>query len=268
MKPIHALGLIATRLISLLLSTLLLAGLLFASLLLGPRAHAAGAPSPEEILASADRVRGGGIPGVRWDLKITAVDPDSGENVRKLEVRASGDNSVAETTYPPRASGGRLLQRGRNMWYGRPDLQKPVSISSRQKMMGPAANGDIASTNYRNDYDATLLREDEFGGERVHVLELVARSRFVTYDRIIYWVSQERLVPVKAEFYTVSGKLFKTAVFETANTLEFGGARHPFVSRMTIRDEIVPDNVSVLEYSGIRAQEFPMGTFSTASLTR
>lgn len=241
---------------------------LAATLLAGGLAHGAGAPSAEDILAAADRVRGGGIPGVRWDLKITAVDPDSGENVRKLEVRAAGDNSVAETTYPARAAGGRLLQRGRNMWYGRPDLQKPVSISSRQKMMGPAANGDIASTNYRNDYDATLLREDEVDGERVYVLDLVGRSRYVTYDRIIYWVSQERLVPVKAEFYTVSGRLFKTAVFETANSLDHAGRQHPFVSRMTIRDAIVPDSVSVLEYSGIRAEEFPMGTFNTASLTR
>jgi len=239
-----------------------------AALLLSAMAHATEAPTPEEILAATDRVRGGGMPGVQWNLTITANDPDSGTNVRRLQVRAAGDNSVAETTFPARAAGGRLLQLGRNMWYGRPDLQKAVSISSRQKMMGPAANGDIASTNYLKDYDARLLREDTFEGEPAYVLELVGRSRFVTYDRIIYWVSRARLVPVKAEFYTVSGKLFKTAVFETDNRLAYDGQDLPFVSRMTIRDEINDDNVSVLEYSEIRARDFPLDAFSVASLTR
>ncbi len=113
----------------------------------------AGAAEPmtaQQLLEATDRSRGGGLPGVAWDLKITAVDPDAGENVRMMRVKADGDNSVAETYFPARSAGGRLLQLGRNMWYGRPDIQKPVSISSRQKMMGPAANGDRAPKLIRN----------------------------------------------------------------------------------------------------------------------
>jgi hypothetical protein len=154
------------------------------------------------------------------------------------------------------------------MWYGRPDIQKAVSISSRQKMMGPAANGDIASTNYLKDYDARLVREDVVDNEAVYVLELVGKSRFVTYDKIIYWVAQKRLVPVRADFYTVSGKLFKSAVFVTDNVLNVQGRRQPFVSRMTIRDAINTDNISVLEYSEIKTSEYPLDLFSVAALTR
>lgn len=228
------------------------------------------APSTAEILAATDQVRGGGVPGVQWDLKIVTSDPDSdaGSNERQLQVRAAGDNSVAETTYPPRAAGARLLQLGRNMWYGRSDLQKPVSISSRQKMMGPAANGDIASTNYSKDYNATLLREEEVDGEPAYVLDLVGKSKFCTYDRIVYWISKERLVPVKAEFYTVSGKVLKTAKFETDNAIVLDGRKQAFVSRMVIQDAINSDNVSVLEYSNIKVGAFARDVFSVASLTR
>lgn len=222
--------------------------------------------SVAKILEATDRVRGGGLPGVEWKLKITATDPFIGGDVRELVVRAAGDNSVAETTYPPRAAGGRLLQQGRNMWYHRPDLQKPVSISTRQKMIGAASNGDIASTNYLKDYDATLLREERVDNEDAYVLELAGKSKWVTYDRIIYWVSKSRLVPVKAEFYTVSGKLFKTASFDIQNTVRYNGQQQPFVSRMVIRDAINSDSVSVLEYSAVQAKKLPASEFSVSSI--
>jgi hypothetical protein len=231
-------------------------------------ARAAEPMSAQQLLEATDRSRGGGLPGIAWDLKITAVDPDAGENVRIMRVKADGENSVAETTFPARAAGGRLLQLGRNMWYGRPDIQKPVSISSRQKMMGPAANGDIASTNYVKEYDATLLPEDQVDGEPVYVLNLVGKNKWVTYDRIVYYVSRARLVPVKADFYTVSGKLFKSAMFETANTIDRDGRKQAFVSRMVIRDAIVTGNVSVLEYSAIKVQPIARDELTLAALTR
>ncbi|MDR1968205.1 MAG: outer membrane lipoprotein-sorting protein [Burkholderiaceae bacterium] len=222
----------------------------------------------EKLLEATDRVRGGGVPGLEWKLKITASDADTGGDVRELLVKSAGDNSLAETTFPPRAAGGRLLQMGRSMWYGRPDLQKPISISSRQKMMGPAANGDIASTNYLKDYDATLVRVEEVEGEPCYLLNLVGKSKWVTYDRIEYWISTRRMVPVKAAFYTVSGKLFKTAVFESHNEINVGGDRQPFVSKMVIRDSINTDSVSVLEYREIKLVSFSRYDISVEALTR
>lgn len=231
-------------------------------------ARAATAPDPSDLLRATDRVRGGNLPGVQWTLRITAHDPDLGADTREMRVRAAGEDSLAETTLPARAAGGRLLQRGRNMWYGRPDLSKPISISNRQKMMGPASNGDIASTNYVGDYDATLLREELVGDEPAWVLGLTARSRFVTYDRIEYWVSQERQVPLRAAFLTVSGRVFKTAEIETANTLVVDGRRQPFVSRMIIRDAIQPDIVSVLEYRDVQQVSVARHELSVEALTR
>lgn len=227
-----------------------------------------GAMTAQRILEATDRVRGGGLPGVQWKLKITASDADSGSDVRELLVKSAGDNSLAETTQPARAAGGRLLQLGRNMWYGRPELSKPVSISSRQKMMGPAANGDIASTNYLLDYDAVLLGEETVDGDPSYHLKLTGKNKWVTYDRIEYWVSKKRLVPIKAAFFTVSGKLFKTAEFETRNQLSVDGVTRPFVSRMVIHDAINPDNISMLEYSQVQLVDFARSELSVEALSR
>ena len=102
----------------------------------------------------------------------------------------------------------------RNMWFAKPGLSKAVPISPRQKLLGGAANGDIASTNYAGDYKIVQTSEDTFNNEPCYLLDLSAVDKKATYDRIKYWISKERLVGVKAEFYTVSGKLFKTATFE------------------------------------------------------
>jgi outer membrane lipoprotein-sorting protein len=222
----------------------------------------------EKLLEATDRVRGGGIPGLEWKLKITATDADADNTEFELLVKASGDNSLAETTFPSRAAGGRLLQMGRNMWFGRPGLQKPVSISSRQKMTGSAANGDIASTNYLKDYDATLVKVEEVEGEPCYLLNLVGKNKWVTYDRIEYWVSTRRTMPIKAAFYTVSGKLLKTAVFESRNEITVDGNRQPFVSKMVIRDSVNTDSVSVLEYRDVKLVSFSRYDISLEALTR
>src|SRR5579862_814151 len=95
----------------------------------------------EKILVESDRARGGGLPGVEWHLKLTSTDPEN-EDLRELTVKAVDNNSLATTVYPPRLKRAMLLQVERNMWYGRPDLRKPIAISPRQRMTGQASNGD------------------------------------------------------------------------------------------------------------------------------
>ena len=80
---------------------------------IAPAAAPDGTPAgvtAERILETTDRVRGGGVSGMEWQLKITATDSDTGSDVRKVHVKSAGDSSLAETTFPPRAAGGRLLQ--------------------------------------------------------------------------------------------------------------------------------------------------------------
>lgn len=241
------------------------------SSVLGVHAHAAPTPalSPEQIVAASDRARGGGLSGIEWTIDITGEDSNGPLGKNSYLVRASGSNSLAQTIYPPRNRGARLLQLERNMWFGKPSLTKPVSISARQKMIGMASNGDIASTNYAKDYNASILRTEQVNGEACYVMELLGKNRFVTYDRIIYYVSTSRLVPLQAEFYTVSGKLFKSARFDAYRPLHLeNGQQQLFIEKMTIRDAIEPSNYSVLEYHDVTLKTFGLDTFSIDSLNR
>jgi len=221
----------------------------------------------KSILQHADRARGN-LGGIVWDISIT-TNEDGTLETRGLNVKVKGDNTLARYTSPPAINDRMVLMMDRNMWFIRSGLKKPVSISPRQKLMGDAANGDIASTNYAEDYSGVLSGEETIKGEVCHVLDLKAAGKNVTYDRIKYWVSKDRLVGVKAEFYTISGKLFKAAVFKYDNRVRTpAGEEIPFVSELTIHDAIRPDKVTSLKYSNIRVQAIPDSTFNLNVLVR
>jgi hypothetical protein len=232
-----------------------------------PDAAAAAAPDAAGILARSDRARGGGLPGITWDVRAdtTGADDDSSRSQMLLRVSAAANASVSETLEPVRQKGARMLNVDRVMWLTRPGLKKPIPISPRQRLTGQAAVGDIAATNYVQDYAPRLEREEACGAHRCWVLDLTAKAKNTTYDRILYWVTVDGNVAARAEFYSVSGKLLKSAEFEYGNTIDFDGKRLPFVSRMVIRDALTPA-ATTLEYRSIRVLKIPATEFDVGHL--
>lgn len=221
------------------------------------------APDAQRLLQHSDQARGGHLPGIVWEIRLTSSDGDRVEEPQLLRVMAVNDASVAETLEPSRFKGSKLLQLGRNMWLTRPGLSKPIPISPRQRMSGQAANGDIAATNYARDYSAQLSGAETIDGTSCYVLDLLAKHKRTTYDKIRYWVSDKRGVAVKAEFYSLSGKLLKTARFEYKNTIRYEGRLTPFVSQMTIKDALTVAETtmafSTVKVKKISAVEFDLG---------
>jgi len=154
------------------------------------------------------------------------------------------------------------LMVNHNMWFTKPDLRKPVPVSPRQTLVGGASYGDIAATNYAGDYEPTSLNEESVNGETCHVYDLKAAHKKTTYDRIKYWVSKERFVGVKAEYFAVSGKVFKSGTFEYKNQIELRGKAQPFISKMTITDALVKGNVTTLKFSEPELVNLPAAIFA------
>jgi hypothetical protein len=219
----------------------------------------------KDILKHADQARGN-LDGIIWNILITTN--EDGNDSRGMTVKVKRSNTLAKFTSPANMNDRMVLMVDRNMWFIRSGLKKPVSLSPRQKLLGDAANGDIASTNYVEDYAATLLGDESVRGEPCYVLDLKATNKSVTYDRIKYWISKERLVGVKAEFYTLSGKLFKTAEFKYDNRVKTDNEEAPFVSELIIRDAIQKDRVTTMTYSNIRVETIPDSTFNLNVLVR
>lgn len=223
--------------------------------------------SVKDILQSADRARGN-FNGIAWNITIVSNE-DGAVASRGMTVKVKKSNTLARFTSPANMNDRMVLMKDRNMWFIRSGLKKPVSLSPRQKLLGDAANGDIASTNYVDDYNAVLVGEEPIRTEPCYVLELKAASKNVTYDRIKYWVSKERLLGVYAEFFTLSGKLFKTAEFKYDNRVSIDGQENiPFVSELVIRNAIEKDRVTTMTYSGIIVEPISDSTFNLNLLVR
>jgi hypothetical protein len=223
--------------------------------------------SVQEILRASDRARGN-LGGIIWNIIIT-TNEDGAKESRGMTVKVKKNNTLARFTNPANMNDRMVLMVDRNMWFIRSGLKKPVSLSPRQKLIGDAANGDIASTNYVEDYEGTLIGEENVHAEPCYVLDLKAASKNVTYDRIKYWVSKARQVGVKAEFYTLSGKLFKTADFKYDNRIKVNGQEEiPFVSELIIHDSIQKDRITTMTYSNIKVEAIPDSTFNLNVLVR
>ena len=205
--------------------------------------------------------------GVSWQAKITTSE-DGQESERSFLVKAKDNDAYVEALSPARNKGEIFLFNDRNMWFFKPSLRKPVAISSRQKLSGQAANGDIANTNYTRDYTPSIEGSEKINGEETKVLLLKAKSNQVTYDQIKYWVALKSKLALKAEFMTLQGKAFKVASFEYKNTISASEKSIPFVSKMTIIDAKYANNKSVIEYSKPKAEALPSAIFNVNNLTR
>jgi outer membrane lipoprotein-sorting protein len=229
--------------------------------------HSNAAPSPEKILEEADRARGGLASGLEWTIQVQSVQDDS-KNTATYEVKAKDVNVIAKCIEPPRQKGETFLFNDRNLWIYRPGLRKPVSISTRQRLTGQAANGDIATTNYARDYDANIEGEDKVNGVATYKLMLKAKKKDVTYDGIRYWVSKDKLLGLKAEFLTLDGKVFKRATIEYKNEIAVGPKKTPFVSKMIISDATFEKNVTTLTYEKPKPASFNDTIFNVNNLAR
>ncbi len=213
--------------------------------------HAA-TPDPDALLKHSDSYRNG-WPAYTLRVKITNFESGKSDEESLYEVSQKGSDKTYVEFMSPRDKGRHLLMLGDDMWIYLPDTSRPVRITPLERLSGDASNGDIARTNYAVDYSATYVRDEKVGNENCYVLDLAAKRKGATYQRILYWVRVEDARPVRAEFYLTSGKHIKSATFD--EYAPSGGKM--LLRRLTLYDEIRHNSHSVLDYSDAAARNLP-----------
>ena len=239
--------------------------LMFAALLASAAWHlpAAAAPDAQEILAASDAVRNPGLP---FGLTTTLIEYRSGKQtdgstlaVYSKEDKTGGQfRSLIRFIAPARDANKLMLKNGNDLWFYDPANKASIRISPQQRLFGQAANGDIVTVNLAKDYKASLAaEEDTQDGERqtrhCWKLALAAVSPDVTYHHIEMWIDTTNNRPVKARFYTESGRLLKTAYYRKyQNQL---GQERP--TETVIIDGLDPNWVTVMRFSDYAKREVP-----------
>jgi len=212
------------------------------------------------VLMRADQARGN-REGITWEVAVMSSE-NEGHSPMVFDVKARGFDTLATAVAPPRDKGNKVLMVNGNMWFYKPGLSKPVPISARQRLMGNASYGDIASTNYYQDYVAVPLGEESIDGEVCHVFDLKARTPAATYDHIRYWISKSREVGIKAEYYTVSGKKIKSARMIYGSEIDVDGARRPFISEIHISETVMTKETTILVFDNPALAALPDHVFN------
>ena len=164
----------------------------------------AATPDAEALLKRSDSYRNG-WPSYVLRVKITHYESGKADEDKLYEVSQKGTEKTYVEFLSPREKGQHLLMLGDDMWVYLPDTSRPVRITPLERLNGDASNGDVARTNYAVDYSAVYLRTEKVGSENCYVLDLTAKRKGSTYQRILYWLRTEDARPVRAEYYLTSG---------------------------------------------------------------
>ena len=210
------------------------------------------------IVAKADEIR---FPrdGFQVIIDISSVSAGEPAEDRKYRILSKGnENTIVQTLEPATDKGQAMLMRGRDLWVFMPNVSQPVRLSLAQRLTGQVANGDLARANFAGDYEPKIIRTDTIDGEKMHVLELTAVDRGVTYAKVLYWVRQSNNWPYKAEFYSLSDRLLKVCRYDKFKDL--GGRVRP--TQLVMEDALKKGEVSTLRYSQMAAKDLPDRVFT------
>jgi len=245
----------------------------FAATLTGTLARAA-EPSAQEILTAADKVRN---PAASFKFVNDLVEYRNGvEDDRlallvysKLDIGSEQYRNLARYTRPARDAGKVFLMSGNIMWFYDPAASARIRISPQQRLIGQASNGDVLSINLEKDYKAELLGSEQINDaerkpRQTWHLNLTAASPSAVYARVEYWVEKDTNYPVKALYYSDSGRKLKLAYYSAFKS-ELGGMRP---TQVIILDEVDASVVTRMTFSGYEKAEVPENWFDYEFLAR
>lgn len=221
------------------------------------------ARSPQEILIASDAVRNPDFP---FGLTNTLVEYRKGKETDRstLAIYSRADpnggqfRSLVRYTAPLRDANKLILFNGKDMWFFDPSSKASIRLSPQQRLLGQASNGDVVTVNFAKDYQATAaIEEDTQDGDRqtrhCYKLTINAANDAATYSQITMWVDAATTRPVKARFFSDSGKLLKTAYYRHYQPI-FGVERP---TETVIIDGLEPDWVTVMRYSDWVKRDVP-----------
>jgi len=165
------------------------------------------AQSGDQLLAGVDRLRH------PWPAFAVEVEIADGPRAQRWRVRARENGDARVEGVSPKELGRAVLVLGDQMWLLLPNAKRPVQVSPAQRLLGPAAGGDIARTRFAEDYAVRTLGVGTLEGQAVWLLDLEAKRKSLTHRTARLAVAKVDARPLQADFFLASGKAARTVKF-------------------------------------------------------
>ena len=206
-------------------------------------------------------------------IEMRLIDEDGDESLRVIEQYgkelADGiSGSVMIFHSPASVEGTRFLTIAKDdgaddQWIYLPALRRVRRIAASERdseFMGTdftysdLSGGDIEDATYR------LLREESIDGEATYVVESIPTpDSNLTYSRVIQWVSKEKWLPIRVEFYDDDGELLK---INTMTRVELVQGRWTVIAN-EMRNVQTGHSTIILIQRWVYDEQLPDSLFST-----
>lgn len=212
-------------------------------------------PTAEEILRNVDDHR---LVGDSFEMTISVNNFSNGQNEGSTIMNGRVDNGKLTSLIflePSNMKGRKIMINDNDMKLIIPNVKNPVRITASQRLVGGISYGDVAAVGYADGYTPKLIGEEqvigmnsdgiEIDAGECFVLELLTNETNSNYHKIILWVEKQNYLPVKGDFYALSGKKM-TTVYYTAPK-EWGCKN--IITKMYLFDQINTSRHFSMEYS-------------------
>lgn len=232
------------------------------------------AETAQEIIAASDRVRNAGEPFRSTDTLIEYIggkprDQDVLVVYSKLNPATQQYRNLIRYVEPPRDQGKMVLLDGKSLWFYDPNSKASVRISPQQRLIGQASIADVLTVNFAIDYTGTLfgdetIQDPQHQNHQCWHLDMKAANDQASYNRVEYWVEHGTNYPIKAKFYSDSGRLLKILYYDGFEQ-RLGRIRP---SKAIIVDAVDTSLATAVAFGEVTAQEIPEAWFQRDYLPR
>lgn len=147
------------------------------------------------------------------EMKMTIVRPDWERTIGfKLWSRGT-KYTMIYITEPPKEKGQVFMKRENEMWNWVPSIERliklPPSMMMQSWMGSDFTNDDLVKeSSIINDYTHELLGSEQVSGADCYKIKLTPKPEAaVVWGKIIIWISKDKVLERKAEFYDEDGYL-------------------------------------------------------------
>ncbi len=206
-------------------------------------------------------------------IEIETRDPPRPKTSLEMEMyHRRGSGTYIEIIAPRRLAGTRMLTKGDSvrMYNPRSMADRAIELSGRRSFQGTLlSNSDVSGAGYAERYTAAFGEEQTIEHPALGVVECrliraTASAEDAAYGKMEVYVRKKPMIPVRIDFYSRSGLLFKR--MHLSEFQEIAGMVRPTVMRVKSMTEEKSYTVLRTLSMKIRAT-FPSGMFTRGYLT-
>ena len=152
---------------------------------------------------------------------------------------------------PAREAGTATLRTTEGLWNYAPRADRlmriPSGLLSESWMGSHFTNDDLMrESSYDDDYDTRLSWHQEGAAALLRMDMIPKKEAAVVYTKIVFYLSAEGWLPVRAEYYD-DAEIVRTTLFRDVK--DFGGRKMPAVMEVKPADK--PDEFTIVTYESI-----------------